>query len=91
MGKDILHRTSMLQSIESYSHIDAVIRLKQNYLTPEKEVDSFQYEGCNGVAGDSHDVIKTTHFLPQTVRKPICHQRKFYPPFAIFLTHLGEG
>lgn len=42
MGKDILHRTSMLQSIESYSHIDAVIRFKQNYLTPEKEADSFK-------------------------------------------------
>ncbi|EHF3471979.1 insecticidal delta-endotoxin Cry8Ea1 family protein [Proteus mirabilis] len=67
MGKDILHRTSMLQSIESYSHIDAVIRLKQNYLTPEKEVDSFQYEGCNGVAGDSHDVIKSdTFFTPDS-------------------------
>ena len=31
-GKDILHRTSMLQSIESYSHIDAVIRLKTELL-----------------------------------------------------------
>ncbi|WP_216073698.1 hypothetical protein, partial [Acinetobacter baumannii] len=57
----------MLQSIESYSHIDAVIRLKQNYLTPDKEVDSFQYEGCNGLAGDSHDVIKNdTFFTPDS-------------------------
>lgn len=67
MGKDILHRMSMIQSIETYSHIDAVILIKQNYLSPEKKPDSFQYEGCKGVTGDSRDVLKTeTFFLPDS-------------------------
>lgn len=67
IGKDILHRTSMLQSIETYSHIDAVIRIKHNYLSIEKVADSFQYEGCYGVTGDGRDVLKTdTFFTPDS-------------------------
>ena len=82
----------MLQKCESYSHIDAVIRLKQNYLTPEKEVDSFQYEGCNGVAGDSHDVIKTTHFFTPDSQKAYLSPTQILPSVPLyFLTHLGEG
>lgn len=63
MGRDMLHRTSMLQSIETYSHIDAVIRIKQNYYNVEKNPDSFQYEGCYGVTGDSQDRLKTETFF----------------------------
>ncbi|MBG3130170.1 hypothetical protein I4674_10235 [Proteus mirabilis] len=63
IGKDILHRTSMLQSMETYSHIDAVIRIKHNYLSIEKVKDSYQYEGCYGVSGDRNDVLKTEIFF----------------------------
>ncbi|MER1959597.1 hypothetical protein KC821_00615 [Proteus vulgaris] len=67
IGKDILHRTSMLQSIETYSHIDAIIRIKHNYFSVEKVADSFQYEGCYGVTGDNQDVVKTrTFFTPDS-------------------------
>lgn len=67
IGKDILNRTSMLQSIDTYSHIDAVIRIKLNYLSVEKTESHFQYEGCYGVSGDSRDVLKTeTFFTPDS-------------------------
>lgn len=63
IGKDILSRTSMLQSIDTYSHIDAVIRIKHNYLSVEKAESYFEYEGCYGESGDSHDIIKTEIFF----------------------------
>lgn len=89
IGKDILYRTSMLQSIETYSHIDAIIRIKHNYFSVEKVADSFQYEGCYGVTGDNQDVVKTKHSSHLIVIKPIYRPLKFYLLFAIFLIHLG--
>lgn len=62
-GRDILKRISMLQSIETYSHADAVIRVKHQYLTIEKKEENYQYEGCQGVAGDSRDLLKTEIFF----------------------------
>ncbi|MEQ4924725.1 insecticidal delta-endotoxin Cry8Ea1 family protein [Proteus hauseri] len=79
MGKDMLQRTSMLQSIETYSHIDAVIRVKQNYLNTEKQPSYVQYEGCSGVTGDSNDVLKTEIFFQADNNKRYLSPTAFLP------------
>lgn len=79
MGRDMLQRTSMLQSIEIYSHIDAVIRIKQNYLTTEKQPNHIQYEGYYGVTGDSQDVLKTEIFFQADSNKSYLSPTQFLP------------
>ncbi|MBL5926055.1 hypothetical protein [Enterobacter asburiae] len=54
-GRDMNTRMSMLTRILSYSHIDAVIRIIQSYVTSNNTFIEYRYEGCKGVTGDSHD------------------------------------
>jgi len=56
-GRDMDTRMSMLTRISSYSHIDAVIRIIQSYVTSNNTFIEYGYAGCKGETGDSHDRI----------------------------------
>lgn len=90
IGKDILHRTSMLQSMEAYSHANTIIRIKHNYLSIEKVKDSYQYEGCYGVTGDRNDELKTEIFFTPDSSKSYLSPDQILPSVR-YISNALEG